>query len=62
MMKITGMDGDDERWEDVKSKKKSRNVNDDSITNGFDVEPDFSDTEDFEDDVTDEGTLVLDLQ
>lgn len=49
---------DDEQWEDVKARKRTQRAqNEDGLANGFDKEPDFSDPEDYEDDITDEELL-----
>jgi len=47
----------EEQWEDVKRRKKKGD-----LTNGYEEEPDFSDPEDFVDDVSDSGTNFLLIQ
>ncbi|XP_076808792.1 eukaryotic translation initiation factor 3 subunit B-like [Clavelina lepadiformis] len=48
---VANMD-DEEQWEDVKSRKKRV-----EITNGFEEEPDFSDPDDYVDDISDSELL-----
>nr|XP_002130037.1 eukaryotic translation initiation factor 3 subunit B-like [Ciona intestinalis] len=50
---VTSMDGEQD-WEDVKPRKKRQ----DDIINGSEEEPDFSDPEDFEEDVSDSEFLA----
>ena len=48
---VANMD-DEEQWEDVKSRKKRV-----EITNGFEEDPDFSDPDDYVDDISDSGAV-----
>lgn len=59
-LNIHDMEGE-EQWEDVKGRRKgAKGLGADEFVNGYDVEPDFSDPEDYEDDVTEEGWLIFD--
>nr|XP_039256545.1 eukaryotic translation initiation factor 3 subunit B-like [Styela clava] len=52
---INEMD-EEEQWEDVKGRKRGqKNQNGDGLSNDFEKEPDFSDPEDYEEDISDEG-------
>lgn len=49
---------DEEQWEDVKGRRKGvKGLGADEFTNGYDLEPDFSDPEDYVDDVTEEELI-----
>uniref|UniRef100_H2Y9Y5 RRM domain-containing protein n=1 Tax=Ciona savignyi TaxID=51511 RepID=H2Y9Y5_CIOSA len=49
---VTSMD-EDQAWEDVKPRKRRQ----DDVINGYEEEPDFSDSDDFEEDISDSELL-----